>query len=76
MASLTPQADVVIVTHSQVAPTCGSVSQAVLSVCKHGVITMNVARGERHLLSRMPGGLLLLQLWEFAGNAPNEAWPR
>ena len=48
MASLTPQADIVIVTRFQDAPTCCSVSQAFLSVCKHGVITMNVARGERH----------------------------
>lgn len=46
MASLTPQADVVIVACSQDATTRGFVNQAFLSACKPGVTIVNVARGK------------------------------
>ena len=46
MASLTPQADVIIVACSQDAMTRGFVNQAFLSACKPGVIIVNVARGK------------------------------
>ena len=49
MASLTPQADVVIVACSQDATTRGFVNQAFLSACKPGVIIVNVARGKVYL---------------------------
>ena len=54
MASLTPQADVVIVACSQDAMTQGFVNQAFLSACKPGVIIVNVARGKEHRLDGQP----------------------
>ena len=46
MASLTPEADIIIVACSQDATTRGFVNSAFLSACKAGVIIVNVARGE------------------------------
>lgn len=59
MASLTPEADIIIVACSQDDTTRGFVNAAFLSACKAGVSIVNVARGETQPLPAVMAASLL-----------------